>query len=145
MPFSAIGAVWYLYIHGYNKSIAVWVGLIALLMDNLRMRLKANVTPDDVKNTTIDLDALIELVGDQMRSTFEADIVYVALSDRGRLWIDIMGTLLFLLPACVLMTWLSSARTTPRIALTSRDDQPVLVKIVRSVFLVAWVREGGWK
>lgn len=35
------------------------VGLIALLMDNLRMRLKANVTPDDVKNTTIDLDALI--------------------------------------------------------------------------------------
>jgi len=25
-PFSAIGAVWYLYLLGYNMSIAVWVG-----------------------------------------------------------------------------------------------------------------------
>jgi hypothetical protein len=39
----------------------------------------------------------------------------------------------------------TSARMIPRMALTSRDDQPVLVKIVRSVFFVAWVREGGWK
>ena len=31
IPFSAIGAVWLLYILGHNMSIAVWVGLIALL------------------------------------------------------------------------------------------------------------------
>ncbi|MCB0410426.1 MAG: efflux RND transporter permease subunit, partial [Flavobacteriales bacterium] len=31
IPFSAIGAVWLLYILEYNMSIAVWVGLIALL------------------------------------------------------------------------------------------------------------------
>ncbi|MCO5113912.1 MAG: CusA/CzcA family heavy metal efflux RND transporter [Bdellovibrionaceae bacterium] len=31
IPFSAIGAVWLLYLLGYNMSIAVWVGLIALL------------------------------------------------------------------------------------------------------------------
>jgi Cu(I)/Ag(I) efflux system membrane protein CusA/SilA len=31
VPFSAIGAVWYLYLLGYNMSIAVWVGLIALM------------------------------------------------------------------------------------------------------------------
>jgi len=31
VPFSAVGAVWLLYILGYNMSIAVWVGLIALL------------------------------------------------------------------------------------------------------------------
>jgi Cu(I)/Ag(I) efflux system membrane protein CusA/SilA len=31
VPFSAIGAVWFLYVLGYNMSIAVWVGLIALL------------------------------------------------------------------------------------------------------------------
>jgi Cu(I)/Ag(I) efflux system membrane protein CusA/SilA len=30
VPFSAVGAVWLLYILGYNWSIAVWVGLIAL-------------------------------------------------------------------------------------------------------------------
>jgi copper/silver efflux system protein len=31
VPFSAIGAVWFLYVLGYNVSIGVWVGLIALL------------------------------------------------------------------------------------------------------------------
>jgi copper/silver efflux system protein len=31
VPFSAIGAVWLLYLLGYNISIAVWVGMIALM------------------------------------------------------------------------------------------------------------------
>ena len=31
VPFSAVGAIWFLYALGYNMSIAVWVGLIALL------------------------------------------------------------------------------------------------------------------
>jgi Cu(I)/Ag(I) efflux system membrane protein CusA/SilA len=31
VPFSAIGAVWFLYLVGYQMSVAVWVGLIALL------------------------------------------------------------------------------------------------------------------
>jgi Cu(I)/Ag(I) efflux system membrane protein CusA/SilA len=31
VPFSAVGAVWYLYFLGYNMSIGVWVGMIALL------------------------------------------------------------------------------------------------------------------
>lgn len=31
VPFSAVGAIWFLYLMGYNMSIAVWVGLIALL------------------------------------------------------------------------------------------------------------------
>ncbi len=31
VPFSALGAIWLLYLLGYNLSIAVWVGLIALL------------------------------------------------------------------------------------------------------------------
>jgi Cu(I)/Ag(I) efflux system membrane protein CusA/SilA len=31
VPFSAVGAIWYLYLLGYNMSIGVWVGLIALL------------------------------------------------------------------------------------------------------------------
>jgi Cu(I)/Ag(I) efflux system membrane protein CusA/SilA len=30
VPFSMIGAVWFLYLLGYNMSVAVWVGLIAL-------------------------------------------------------------------------------------------------------------------
>ena len=31
VPFSAVGAIWLLYVLGYNMSIGVWVGLIALL------------------------------------------------------------------------------------------------------------------
>ncbi len=31
VPFSLIGAVWLLYVLGYNMSIAVWVGMIALM------------------------------------------------------------------------------------------------------------------
>jgi Cu(I)/Ag(I) efflux system membrane protein CusA/SilA len=31
VPFSAIGAVWFLYLLGYNMSVGVWVGMIALL------------------------------------------------------------------------------------------------------------------
>jgi Cu(I)/Ag(I) efflux system membrane protein CusA/SilA len=31
VPLSAIGAIWFLYLLNYNMSIAVWVGLIALL------------------------------------------------------------------------------------------------------------------
>jgi Cu(I)/Ag(I) efflux system membrane protein CusA/SilA len=31
VPFSAVGAIWFLYLLDYNMSIAVWVGLIALL------------------------------------------------------------------------------------------------------------------
>lgn len=31
VPFSAVGAVWFLYLLGYHMSIGVWVGLIALL------------------------------------------------------------------------------------------------------------------
>ncbi len=31
LPFSLVGAVWYLYLAGFNLSVAVWVGIIALL------------------------------------------------------------------------------------------------------------------
>jgi len=31
VPFSAVGAIWFLDLAGYNMSVAVWVGLIALL------------------------------------------------------------------------------------------------------------------
>ena len=31
VPFSVVGAVWLMYVLGYNVSIAVWVGMIALM------------------------------------------------------------------------------------------------------------------
>jgi len=35
------------------------------------------------------------------------DLIYSQLSDRGRLYTDLFGLILFLMPACILFTWLS--------------------------------------
>ncbi len=35
------------------------------------------------------------------------DIWYMTLSERGQIWVDIIGTVVFLLPACVILGWLS--------------------------------------
>jgi len=54
------------------------------LIDETRQRLAELATVNEVGQalaSQLDLDNLIELVGDQMRRTFEADIVYVALHD----------------------------------------------------------------
>ena len=37
------------------------------------------------------------------------DLIYSQLSDRGRLWVDLFGLGLFLIPACALFAWLSWA------------------------------------
>ena len=50
VPFSAVGAIWYLYLLDYNMSIAVWVGLIALLgVDAADRRLHAAVSRPRVR------------------------------------------------------------------------------------------------
>jgi TRAP-type mannitol/chloroaromatic compound transport system permease small subunit len=35
------------------------------------------------------------------------DLLYMTLSRRGQLWVDILGTLFFLLPTCAILAWLS--------------------------------------
>lgn len=35
------------------------------------------------------------------------DLIYSHLTDRGRIWVDIFGLICFLMPACLLFTWLS--------------------------------------
>lgn len=35
------------------------------------------------------------------------DIVFLNLSERGQIWVDILGGVFFLLPACILFAWLS--------------------------------------
>jgi TRAP-type mannitol/chloroaromatic compound transport system permease small subunit len=43
----------------------------------------------------------------QRNEHVRVDIVYMQLSEKHQHWIDIFGTLFFLLPGCVLFTWLS--------------------------------------
>jgi TRAP-type mannitol/chloroaromatic compound transport system permease small subunit len=35
------------------------------------------------------------------------DLIYSHLSDRGRIWVDLIGFVFFLMPACLLFAWLS--------------------------------------
>lgn len=35
------------------------------------------------------------------------DLLYMTVGRRGQLWIDILGTLIFLLPTCAILAWLS--------------------------------------
>jgi TRAP-type mannitol/chloroaromatic compound transport system permease small subunit len=35
------------------------------------------------------------------------DLIYSQLSDRGRIYVDLFGLILFLMPACILFSWLS--------------------------------------
>jgi TRAP-type mannitol/chloroaromatic compound transport system permease small subunit len=35
------------------------------------------------------------------------DLIYMQLGRRGQLWLDILGTLIFLLPTCIILAWLS--------------------------------------
>ncbi|MEA2136783.1 MAG: hypothetical protein QOC68_4693, partial [Solirubrobacteraceae bacterium] len=61
------------------------------LIDETRQRLAELATVNEVGQalaSQLDLDNLIELVGEQMRRTFEADIVYVALLDTTRSMIE---------------------------------------------------------
>jgi copper/silver efflux system protein len=68
VPFSAVGAIWLLYFLGYNMSIGVWVGLIALLgLDaetGIFMLLYLDLSHDErvaagTMNTSQDLDEAI--------------------------------------------------------------------------------------
>ncbi|TCL69627.1 TRAP transporter small permease subunit [Rhizobium sp. BK251] len=42
----------------------------------------------------------------RMNEHVRVDLIYGAVSDRARLWIDIVGIVVFLLPACIFLTWL---------------------------------------
>lgn len=43
----------------------------------------------------------------RMNEHVRVDLIYGSVSDRTRLWIDLIGIVLFLLPACAYLAWLS--------------------------------------
>jgi TRAP-type mannitol/chloroaromatic compound transport system permease small subunit len=42
----------------------------------------------------------------RMNEHVRVDLIYGAVSDRVRLWIDTIGLIVFLIPACIFLTWL---------------------------------------
>ena len=43
----------------------------------------------------------------QKNEHVRVDVVYMGLSERKQIWVDILGGLFFLLPACILLGWLA--------------------------------------
>lgn len=69
------------------------------------------------------------------------DVLYSRLSEKGRAWIDLAGSLLFLLPFCVLMLWVSWPAVVSSWAI--REDSPDPGGLVRypikTVLLICFV------
>jgi TRAP-type mannitol/chloroaromatic compound transport system permease small subunit len=43
----------------------------------------------------------------QKNEHVRVDVIYMGLTERKRLWVDLIGGILFLMPACVLLGWLA--------------------------------------
>jgi TRAP-type mannitol/chloroaromatic compound transport system permease small subunit len=68
------------------------------------------------------------------------DVLYGRLGVRGRAWIDLLGTLLFLVPFCVLMLWVSwpSVAASWRVREGSPDPGGLPRYPIKAVILVAF-------
>jgi len=69
------------------------------------------------------------------------DVLYSRLSSKGRAWIDLAGTVLFLIPFCVLMLWVSwpAVRNSWAIHETSPDPGGLPRYPIKTVILLSFV------
>jgi TRAP-type mannitol/chloroaromatic compound transport system permease small subunit len=68
------------------------------------------------------------------------DVLYERLSERSRAWIDLLGTLLFLIPFAVMMLWVSfpAVRTSFQIRETSPDPGGLPRYPIKALILVSF-------
>jgi TRAP-type mannitol/chloroaromatic compound transport system permease small subunit len=68
------------------------------------------------------------------------DVLFARLSDRAKAWLDIGGTLLFLIPFCVLMLWVTwgPVRNSWMIREVSPDPGGLPRYPIKSVILIAF-------
>ncbi|MBT8385874.1 MAG: CusA/CzcA family heavy metal efflux RND transporter [Ignavibacteria bacterium] len=95
LPFSMVGAVWYLFIAGYNMSVAVWVGIIALLgvsaETGVVMLLYLDIAYEKFKN-----NGMMNSLADLKEAVFEGAVKRI----RPKM-MTVMTTLLGLLPIII--------------------------------------------
>jgi Cu(I)/Ag(I) efflux system membrane protein CusA/SilA len=95
LPFSLVGAVWFLYLAGFNLSVAVWVGIIALLgvdaETGVVMLLYLDISYEKFKK-----NGLLKTIGDLKESIFEGAVKRV----RPKM-MTVLTTMLGLLPILI--------------------------------------------
>lgn len=95
LPFSLVGAIWFLYFAGFNLSVAVWVGIIALLgvdaETGVVMLLYLDLAYERFRN-----NGLLKSMADLREAVFEGAVKRI----RPKM-MTVMTTLLGLLPIVV--------------------------------------------
>lgn len=95
LPFSMVGAIWYLYLAGFNLSVAVWVGIIALLgvdaETGVVMLLYLDISYEKFKK-----NGLLKSLDDLREAIFEGAVKRI----RPKM-MTVMTTLLGLLPIVI--------------------------------------------
>lgn len=95
LPFSMVGAIWFLYLAGFNMSVAVWVGIIALLgvdaETGVVMLLYLDIAYEKFKR-----GGLLNSVADLREAIFEGAVKRI----RPKM-MTVMTTLLGLLPIII--------------------------------------------
>ncbi|HTR83773.1 MAG TPA: TRAP transporter small permease subunit [Reyranella sp.] len=94
-------------------DVCNWLVLLSCLVSagNAMMRYGYNAASNAWVDAQWYMFAIIVMLGAsytlKRNEHVRVDIIYMLLGRRGQLWVDILGTLIFLLPACVLLAWLS--------------------------------------
>jgi TRAP-type mannitol/chloroaromatic compound transport system permease small subunit len=91
--------------------VAIWLVLIACLVStgNALSRYILNISSNAWLELQWYMFAAIVLLGGpgtlRLNEHVRVDLFYSAVSERTRLWIDLLGTLLFLLPICTILVY----------------------------------------
>ena len=109
LPFSAM-------IDALNQKIGAvcnWLVLLACLVSggNAMVRYAYDISSNAWLEIQWYMFAVIVMFGAaytlRRNEHVRVDIIYMQLSERGQIWVDVAGTILFLLPMCLLLCWLS--------------------------------------
>jgi TRAP-type mannitol/chloroaromatic compound transport system permease small subunit len=94
-------------------KVANWCVLLACLISagNAMMRYAFDMSSNAWLEIQWYLFAAVVMLGAaytlERNEHVRVDIFYMQLSERRQLWIDLLGTLFFLIPACLFIAWLS--------------------------------------
>ena len=101
------------FINSKIAHIANWLVLLSCLISagNAMVRYGINTSSNAWLEIQWYMFAGMVLLGTsytfKVNEHVRVDIVYAIVSDRTRLWIDVLGTILFMLPGVIMLTWMT--------------------------------------
>lgn len=101
------------WLNAQTGRLASWLVLLACLVSagNAMFRYAFSLSSNGFLEIQWYMFAVMVMLGTsytlRRNEHVRVEIFYVHLSERGQLWLDLIGTLVFLIPACVLMVALS--------------------------------------